>query len=83
MQESYHFHRFLTEVEDVLLSQIEDSLNSEENYLPLIHKLVRKLIINSYWIQNRYPEPCQKTGVSLLNLYDEIGFPLTVQVVIR
>jgi predicted metal-dependent enzyme (double-stranded beta helix superfamily) len=79
LQESYHFHRFLTEVEDVLLSQIEDFLNSEENYLSLIRKLVRKLIINSYWIQNQYPEPCQKIGFSLLNLYDEIGFPLTVQ----
>jgi predicted metal-dependent enzyme (double-stranded beta helix superfamily) len=86
LQESYHFHRFLTEVEDVLRSrsaasrsQIEDSSQSEENYLPFIRKLVRKLIINSYWIQNQYPEPCQKTGVSLLNLYDEIGFPLTVQ----
>jgi predicted metal-dependent enzyme (double-stranded beta helix superfamily) len=79
LQESYHFHRFLTEVEDILQSQTQDSSESEENYLVFIRKLVRKLIINSYWIQNQYPEPCEKTGVSILNLYDEIGFPLTIQ----
>jgi predicted metal-dependent enzyme (double-stranded beta helix superfamily) len=76
LQEAYHFHRFLTEVEDLLQLKL-----SEENYLPSIRKLVRKLIINSYWIQNRYLEPCPKTRVSILNLYDEIGFPLTVQTV--
>lgn len=79
LQESYYFHRFLTEVEDTLQFQLKDSSESEENHLLFIHKLVRKLIINSYWIQNQYLEPCKKTGVSVLNLYDEIGFPLTVQ----
>lgn len=79
LQESYHFHRFLTEVEDVLQSHFKDASESEESYLPFVRKLVRKLIINSYWIQNQYLEPCEKTGVSVLNLYDEIGFPLTVQ----
>jgi predicted metal-dependent enzyme (double-stranded beta helix superfamily) len=79
LQESYHFHRFLTEVEDILQFQFQDSSESEENYLVFIRKLVRKLIINSYWIQNQYLKPCQKLGVSILNLYDEIGFPLTVQ----
>ena len=79
LQESYHFHRFLTEVEDILQFYLKDTTESEENYLPVIRKLVRKLIINSYWIQNQYLEPCKKTGVSVLNLYDEIGFPLTVQ----
>ena len=80
LQESYYFHRFLTEVEDILLQHdFSDSSLNPENYLHPIHKLVRKLIINSYWIQNQYLEPCQKTGVSVLNLYDEIGFPLTVQ----
>ena len=41
--------------------------------------LVRKLILNCYTVKTRLPEPNQKTGVSVIMLYDELGFPMTIQ----
>jgi len=76
LRESYRLYRFLTEVEDVL-EQIPD----EADALPQLHLLVRRLITNSYWIYNQAPEICPVTGVSVRLLYDELGFPLTVQTV--
>lgn len=76
LAENYRLHRFLTEVEDVL-----NTVAEERRFLPEIRRLVRRLITNSYWVQSRYLEPCPKTGVSVLLLYDELGFPLTVQTV--
>jgi predicted metal-dependent enzyme (double-stranded beta helix superfamily) len=76
LRENYRLYRFLTEVEDVL-NQADD----ESSCLPEMRLLVRRLITNSYWIQNRYQEPCPKTGISVLMLYDELGFPMTVQTV--
>jgi predicted metal-dependent enzyme (double-stranded beta helix superfamily) len=74
LRENYRLYRFLTEVEDVLHDVVDEC-----SCLPAIRLLVRRLITNSYWIQTQYPEPCPKTGFSLLMLYDELGFPLTVQ----
>lgn len=74
LRNEYRLYRFLTEVEDVL-SAVAD----ECSRLPEIRMLVRRLITNSYWVQTQYPEPCPKTGISVLMLYDELGFPLTVQ----
>jgi len=74
LREDYRLHRFLTEVEDVLKEEAD-----EYSFLPKISNLVRQLITNSYWIQTQYPEPCPKTGTSVKLLYDELGFPLTVQ----
>jgi len=76
LRDNYRFYRFLTEVED-LLNGVED----ESNHLPEIRMLVRRLIVNSYWVQSRYLEPCSKTGISVVLLYDELGFPFTVQTV--
>ena len=76
LRENYRLHRFLTELEDVL-----NDVADESSRLPEIRMLVRRLIINSYWVQSQHPEPCPKTGVSVLMLYDELGFPLTVQTV--
>jgi predicted metal-dependent enzyme (double-stranded beta helix superfamily) len=76
LKENYRFYRFLTEVEDVLKS-VED----QTTCLPEIRMLVRRLIVNSYWVQNQYLEPSPTTGTSVLLLYDELGFPLTVQTV--
>jgi predicted metal-dependent enzyme (double-stranded beta helix superfamily) len=76
LEESYRFHRFLTELEDILRGATD-----ENSCLPAIHQLVRKLILNSYWIQTQYSEPEPQTGISVQTLYDEIGFPLTVQTV--
>jgi predicted metal-dependent enzyme (double-stranded beta helix superfamily) len=71
----YRFHRFLTEVEDVLEAAI-----NETNCLPQLWLLVRRLVTNSYWIQTQCAEPNPDTGTGVIVLYDEIGYPLTVQI---
>jgi predicted metal-dependent enzyme (double-stranded beta helix superfamily) len=76
LRENYRLYRFLTEVEDVL-----NSVDDETVRLPEIRMLVRRLIVNSYWVRSQYLEPSPKTGTSVLLLYDELGFPLTVQTV--
>ncbi len=76
LRENYRLHRFLTELEDVL-----NDVADESSRLPEIRMLVRRLITNSYWVQSQHLEPCPKTGVSVFMLYDEPGFPLTVQTV--
>ena len=74
--ENYRLYRFLTELEDIFKKQLE-----EPNYLAEIRQLVRRLLVNSYWIKTQYPEPDTKTGTSVRLLYDELGFPFTVQTV--
>lgn len=76
LRENYRLYRFLTEMEDVL-NDVED----ESSRLPEIRMLVRRLIVNSYWVQSQYLQPSLETGTSVLLLYDELGFPLTVQTV--
>ncbi|WP_066377332.1 cysteine dioxygenase family protein [Anabaena sp. CA = ATCC 33047] len=76
LQENYRLYRFLTEIEDVL-NGVED----ESICLPEIRMLVRRLIVNSYWVRSQYLEPSSTTGTSVVLLYDELGFPLTVQTV--
>jgi predicted metal-dependent enzyme (double-stranded beta helix superfamily) len=76
LRENYRLYRFLTEVEDVL-----NSAEDESTSLPEIRMLVRRLIVNSYWVRSQHLEPSPKTGTSVLLLYDELGFPLTVQTV--
>ncbi|HEY9623110.1 MAG TPA: cupin [Crinalium sp.] len=71
----YRFHRFLTQVEDVLETAID-----ETDCLPQLGLLVRRLITNSYWIQTQYVAPNPDTGTGVIMLYDEIGYPLTVQI---
>lgn len=73
----YYLHRFLTEVID-LLAQVKNEAD-EWDRLPQLRRLVRKLITNSYYVRTQFLEPCPKTGVAVLTLYDEIGYPLTVQ----
>lgn len=76
LQENYRLYRFLTEIEDVL-----NGVDDESIRLPEIRMLVRRLIVNSYWVLSQYLEPSPTTGTSVLLLYDELGFPLTVQTV--
>jgi predicted metal-dependent enzyme (double-stranded beta helix superfamily) len=77
LRDNYRLYRFLTEVEDVL-NNVED----QSTRLPEIRMLVRRLIVNSYWVQNQFLATESKTGTSVSLLYDELGFPLTVQTVI-
>lgn len=77
LETPYYFHRFLTEVEDVLK---QATTEHQCECLPQLRHLVRKLTLNSYWLQTRRPEEPQTTDMAILNLYDEIGYPLTIQI---
>lgn len=74
LRDNYRLYRFLTELEDVL------NCADDESSLPEIRLLVRRLITNSYWVHQKL-DPNPQTGTSVKLLYDELGFPLTVQVV--
>jgi predicted metal-dependent enzyme (double-stranded beta helix superfamily) len=76
IRENYRLYRFLTELEDIL-----NKVEKESECLPDIRMLVRRLIINSYWVRSQNLEPCPKTGTSVSLLYNELGFPFTVQTV--
>lgn len=76
LQTPYYLHRFLTEVEDALNQD-----DSEIDRLVTLRLLVRRLVTNSYWLQTQKPELAE-TGLSALMLYDELGYPLTVQTAI-
>lgn len=73
----YRLYRFLTDVEDILKTTKDD-----RQRLDKIRPLVRRLLISSYWLQGEYREPNPDTGWSVLMLYDEPHFPLTVQTVV-
>ena len=77
IRDRYYFHRFLTDITD-LLDQAPNELE-EWNFLPQIRMQVRQLLTNSYWLKTQQPSENPKTGVAILTLYDEIGYPLTVQ----
>ncbi|EDX75107.1 Cysteine dioxygenase type I superfamily [Coleofasciculus chthonoplastes PCC 7420] len=73
----YRLYRFLTDVEDILESTKDDRQRLEK-----IRPLVRRLLTSSYWLQGEYREPNPDTGWSVLMLYDEPEFSLTVQTVV-
>lgn len=74
----YRLHHFLTELDD-LINQVEITGEAEEKYLPMLRRLVRKLLLNVYWVSQEVPSPADKTGTSVSLLYDEPGYPLTLQ----
>ncbi len=72
----YRLYRFLTDLEDVLLTIPDD-----QDRLKAIMPLVRNLLTSSYWLQMEYDQPSPKTGWSVKTLYREPEYPLTVQMV--
>lgn len=72
----YYLHRFLTEVENVL-----NTHDDEIETLAALRLVVRRLIINSYWLRTQKPTP-SAYGIPARMLYDELGYPLTVQTAI-
>lgn len=74
----YRLYRFLEELEDIL-NQGEMTNQNEKDLLKSIRRVVRKLILNVYWIKTTIPDPSPKTGTALSLLYDEPGFSLTLQ----
>jgi predicted metal-dependent enzyme (double-stranded beta helix superfamily) len=75
LRENYRLYRFLTELEDVL-----NDVDDESTRLPEIRMLVRRLLVNSYWVRSRFLD-AGSHGTSVLNLYDELGFQFTIQTV--
>ncbi|MEQ9551900.1 MAG: cupin [Coleofasciculus sp. G3-WIS-01] len=73
----YRLYRFLTDVEDIL-----ETIKDDRQRLEKIRPLVRRLLTSSDWLQGEYREPNPDTGWSVLMLYDEPKFPLTVQTVV-
>ena len=40
---------------------------------------MRQLLTNSYWVKTQYERPDEQIGAHVKTLYDEIGYPLTIQ----
>lgn len=72
----YRLYRFLSDLEDIL-----HNITDDRSRLQAIRPLVRRLLASSEWLQYEYLEPDADTGWSVLMLYDEPNFPLTVQTV--
>ena len=77
LRETYYLHQFLTETLDIVANAPHEK--DEWDYLPQIRRQVRQFVLNSYWVKTRFDAPNAHTGVSVTTLYDEIGYPLTVQ----
>lgn len=77
LRECYYLHQFLTEVLDILAHAPHEL--DEWDYLPQIRRKVRQLVTNSYWVKTQYQCPDDQTGTHITTLYDEIGYPLTIQ----
>ena len=78
LTEEYRLYRFLTEVEDIMRLAVVEGID-EESSLSGLRMLVRKLLLNCYTVKTRLPEPNTTTGVSVVVLHDEVGFPMTIQ----
>ncbi|MBP0011675.1 MAG: cupin [Roseofilum sp. SBFL] len=72
----YRLYRFLTDLETILWEIPEDSQR-----LPEIARCLRQLLDSSPWLQTYYSEPSPNPGWSILSLYDEPEFTLTIQIV--
>ncbi len=77
VRENYYFHQFLTDIIDSLGEVVNEQ--DEWKQLPQIRMRVRQLLMNSYWVRTQRGDVNPQTGISVLPLYDEIGYPLTVQ----
>ncbi|AFY70877.1 hypothetical protein Pse7367_2621 [Thalassoporum mexicanum PCC 7367] len=75
--QTYRLYRFLTDIEDILWRYDDDRQRLEQ-----IRPLVRRLLNSSYWLQGEYKAPNPERGWSVLTLYEEPDFPLTVQTVV-
>ncbi len=77
LTQPYRLYRFLTDLEDILEQEPDD-----QRRLALISPLVRRLLNSSTWLLDNYLPPDPDTGWSVLMLYDEPDYPITVQTVV-
>jgi predicted metal-dependent enzyme (double-stranded beta helix superfamily) len=77
LTQPYRLYRFLTDLEDILEQEPDD-----QHRLKLICPLVRRLLNSSTWLLDNYLPPDPDTGWSVLMLYDEPDYPITVQTVV-
>jgi predicted metal-dependent enzyme (double-stranded beta helix superfamily) len=77
LTQPYRLYRFLTDLEDILKQEPDD-----QRRLRLICPLVRRLLNSSTWLLDHYLPPDPDTGWSVLMLYDEPDYPITVQTVV-
>ncbi|MCU0570515.1 MAG: cupin [Oculatellaceae cyanobacterium Prado106] len=77
LKQPYRLYRFLTDLEDIL-----DRVPDEPTRLSLILPLVRHLLTHSEWLHMNFSPPDPVTGWSVLMLYDEPDYPITVQTVV-
>jgi predicted metal-dependent enzyme (double-stranded beta helix superfamily) len=77
LTQPYRLYRFLTDLEDILKQEPDDQCR-----LKLICPLVRRLLNSSTWLLDNYLPADPDTGWSVLMLYDEPDYPITVQTVV-
>ncbi len=79
LRDHYYLHQFLSDILELLAQAPQET--EEWQHLPQIRRHVRQLMLNSYWLRTQIPVPDPKTGIGVQILYDEIGYPLTVETV--
>jgi predicted metal-dependent enzyme (double-stranded beta helix superfamily) len=72
----YRLYRFLSDLDDILDEVADDALRLQQ-----ICPQVRQFLSDSPWLEAQYVPPDPKKGWSVLMLYDEPDYPLTVQMV--
>lgn len=72
----YRLYRFLTQLDDILLAQANDELRLAE-----IRPLVRSFLNQSPWMMMQCPPPDPKRGWAVSKLYEDVDYPLTIQLV--
>ncbi|MDJ0508806.1 MAG: cupin [Crocosphaera sp.] len=75
---SYRLHRFLTELDDIL-NHAQMTGQTELEYLPTLRHLVRKLLLNVYWVSQEIPETSPNSETDIKLLCNEPGYPITLQ----
>ena len=72
----YRLYRLLSDLDDILEAHTDDLQR-----LRYISPLVRQFLIDSPWLEAQYLPPDPQKGWSVVMLYDEPDYPLTVQMV--
>ncbi|NEO84485.1 MAG: cupin [Spirulina sp. SIO3F2] len=72
----YRLYHFLSDLDAILLAESDDRRRLEQ-----ICPRVRHLLDEAPWLTLQYNQPHAKRGWSVTKLYEEPGYPLTIQMV--